>query len=85
MINIRYTEDSINDIKKIICYYSDTIDYTVYIQDLETIIDRIKTAKGYCSDTNELTQLSLLEEKAAFYLEKTRDLQLKYENSQNEQ
>lgn len=82
MLNLRYAEDTINDIKKIICYYADSIDYSEYIEELEDIIDKIIHIKNLGASEKEVAGLNALEEKANIYLEKARSLQLSFE-SQN--
>ena len=79
MTTLRYTEDSLGDIKNIISYYFDTIDYTSYIQELDKIINNLNGLKDKCTTSEELRILNILHNKANTYLAKAKSLQRLYE------
>lgn len=82
MFNLRHAEDTLDDIKKIICYYSDSIDYTVYIQELESIIGDVEAAKNSGAEV-DLAELLKIENRAKLYLARTKTLQARYENQES--
>lgn len=78
MLNRRYIEDTLYSIKKIICYYSDTIDYTTYIEELENCIESLAILKGLTTSETEIKQLEEVSQKAKFYLSKAKVCQTSY-------
>ena len=84
MFKASHIEDTIDDIKRIIYYYSDSIDYTVYIRDLEKALEMIQSEKKECSDQSEIDRLVELEEKVNLYLTKMNAFQRHYKNQDEE-
>ena len=76
-------EDTLDDIKRIIFYYSDSIDYTDYIKELEAVLITLKDAQSNNSDSKRRVVLANLEERAKLYLAKVKTYQLHYENQDN--
>lgn len=76
-------EDTLDDIKRIIFYYSDSIDYTDYIKELEAVLMTLKNAQSNNSDSKRRVVLANLEERAKLYLAKVKTYQLHYENQDN--
>ena len=84
MIREMRIEDSLDDMKRILYYYFDTIDYTTYIRDIKRIIDSIKEAIQESLDSEQIERLKKLEERANFYLERMQNFQSHYENKGEE-
>ena len=83
MVNLRHIDDTLDDIKKIIFYYADSIDYSDFIEKLEHILDILELEKSG-ADEEKLNTISLLECRARDYLAKARTFQIRYLNQENE-
>ena len=81
MVDERRIEDTLDDIKRIIFYYSDSIDYSVYIKELVSILNMIKVAKQN-EKLKKSSGLTKLEERAKLYLAKIRVYQSHFENQE---
>ena len=82
MTTLRYIEDSLDDIKRIITCYFDTIDYSGYIQDLNNILNVLESKKINNRNEKELAWISDLEKRAHHYLNKAESLQVHYQNQE---
>ena len=80
MTTLNYIEDSLDDIKRIISYYSDTIDYSNYIYELNNILEMLEHKSINCTDSNDFTKISNLKNRAHQYLDTAKRLQVHYEN-----
>lgn len=81
MVNLRHIEDLLDDIKRIICYYSDSIDYSSYIIELEGIIAELDAVQ----DIEVMAELLKLKQRAKLYLLKAKELQEKHIATSQEQ
>ena len=80
MTTLNYIEDSLDDIKRIISYYSDTIDYSNYIYELNNILEMLEHKIINCTDSNDFTKISNLINRAQQYLDTAKRLQVHYES-----
>ena len=85
MINQRHIEDTLDDIKRIIVYYFDTIDYSIYISEVENILETLASEKSQTDDRLALKSLSELEQRANVYLKKMNSYQVHYQNQDESQ
>ena len=74
-------EDSLDDIKRIMYYHYESIDYTQYIEDLNGYINEINDMLELCDSDSEKAELEALKERAESYLAKVKEFQRVYENS----
>jgi len=84
-MNERYIEDSLNDIRNIIVCYSDSINYSTYINDLEKILNEIDELMENCNNKEEFQRLTELKGRAYDYIFKAKTLQVQYLESKNEE
>lgn len=84
MVQERYIEDTVNDVKNIITFYFDSIDYTTYIVDLEESLEQVETLISVSNSDEEINRLLKLKERVLAYLSKTKDLQKKHSEKANE-
>ena len=78
---IRHIMDSLEDIKKIMYYCFDTIDYTTYIKELNNIIENLSEMLNSCNNEADYETCALLMQTAETYLKKAKSLQRIYEKN----
>ena len=82
MLNERHIEDTLNDIKKIISSYFDTIDYSDYIETVKNILKNIAKEKKNITDPALRARINELEARSQLYLKKMTSLQSHYEHQE---
>jgi len=73
--------DSLDDIKNIMYYCFDTIDYKTYINELNGIIENLSDMLKDCDKEADYESCSLLKQVAEKYLKKAKRLQKVYEKN----
>ena len=77
--------DTLNDIKNIILYYSETIDYTIYIKELNKTLSDISDMLSRCESEEDFERISGHQKRAEMYLSAAKSMQKQYEQSKEAQ
>jgi len=81
----RHILDSLNDIKKIMYYSFDTIDYSVYITELNSLIEQLSEMLNVSDNKEDYDRIFALKKSVEFYLKKAEELQNIYLRSLEDQ